>query len=100
MLLNEANSRLNEKITEEQLQQLNNLYAMLNLDKDDFCAIVNLLGMEKVTEQASRYARMMQCWWDSGRHGNPGSASKVSKAVHDLGGCDATAVFGTLEAPE
>ena len=58
MLLNEANSRLKStQITEEQLWQINSIYCILNLNKDDFCKIVDLVGIDKLIEQQSRYER-------------------------------------------
>ena len=42
MMLEEANARLKKmKITEEQLWGINSLYILLDLDKDDFCEIVD-----------------------------------------------------------
>jgi len=58
MMLEEANKRLKKvQITEEQLWQINSLYLILNLDKDDFCKIVDLVGLEKLIDQQSRYER-------------------------------------------
>lgn len=58
MMLEEANKRLKKvQITEEQLWQINSLYLILNLDKDDFCKIVDLVGLEKLINQQSRYER-------------------------------------------
>lgn len=58
MMLHEANDRLKKvQITEEQLWQINSLYCILNLDKDDFCKIVDLIGLDKLIQQQSRYER-------------------------------------------
>ncbi len=58
MMLDEANKRLKKvQITEEQLWQINSLYCILNLDKDDFCKIVDLIGLDKLIQQQSRYER-------------------------------------------
>lgn len=58
MMLEEANKRLKKvQITEEQLWQINSLYCILNLDKDDFCKIVDLVGVDKLIQQQSRYER-------------------------------------------
>lgn len=57
MLLEEANRRLKKKITQEQLWQINSIYCILNLNKDDFCKIVDLLGVDKLIQQQSRYER-------------------------------------------
>lgn len=58
MMLEEANKRLKKvQITEEQLWQINSLYCILNLDKDDFCKIVDLIGVDKLIQQQSRYER-------------------------------------------
>lgn len=58
MMLDEANKRLKKvQITEEQLWQINSLYCILNLNKDDFCKIVDLIGLDKLIQQQSRYER-------------------------------------------
>lgn len=58
MMLEEANKRLKKvQITEEQLWQINSLYCILNLDKNDFCKIVDLVGIDKLIQQQSRYER-------------------------------------------
>lgn len=58
MMLEEANKRLKKvQLTEEQLWQINSLYCILNLDKDDFCKIVDLIGLDKLIQQQSRYER-------------------------------------------
>lgn len=58
MMLEEANKRLKKvQITEEQLWQINSLYCILNLDKNDFCKIVDIVGIDKLIQQQSRYER-------------------------------------------
>ncbi len=58
MLLEEANSRLKTiQLTESQLFQIGPLYYILNLDKDDFCKIVDLIGFDKLVQQQERYRR-------------------------------------------
>ncbi len=58
MLLEEANDRLKSvQLTDEQLWQINAIYCILNLDKDDFCKIVDLVGFDKLAQQQKRYER-------------------------------------------
>lgn len=58
MMLEEANKRLKKvQLTEEQLWKINSLYCILNLDKDDFCKIVDLVGLDKLIQQQSHYER-------------------------------------------
>jgi len=58
MMLDEANKRLKNEITEEQLWGINSLYILLDLHKDDFCKIVDLVGIEKLLEKQSHYERL------------------------------------------
>ena len=59
MMLCEANERLKTvQINEEQLWALNSLYLLLDLDKDDFCKIVDLIGVEKLTAKRGQYDRL------------------------------------------
>lgn len=59
MMLHEANERLKKTIiTEEQLWGLNSLYILLDLDKDDFCKIVDTVGIEKLLKKQSHYERL------------------------------------------
>ncbi len=56
MLLEEANERLKTvQLTEEQLWQINNLYCLLDLDKDDFCKIVDAVGFDKLAAKQEHY---------------------------------------------
>lgn len=59
MLLGEANGRLKrEIITEEQLQGLNSLYILLDLHKDDFCKILDVVGVETLLKKQGHYERL------------------------------------------
>lgn len=61
MTLDEANARLKKsQITEEQLWQLNSLYILLDLDKSDFCKIVDTVGLETVIKKQPHYDRLLQ----------------------------------------
>ncbi len=61
MMLEEANARLKKtKITEEQLWGINSLYILLDLDKDDFCKIVDAVGIEPLLKKQSHYERLDQ----------------------------------------
>lgn len=58
MMLEEANARLKSvQLTEEQLWQINSIYCILNLDKNDFCKIVDAVGFDKLAQQQKRYER-------------------------------------------
>lgn len=58
MTLNEANERLEKSITEDQLWGLNSLYLLLDLHKDDFCKVVNTVGVETLLNKQSYYERL------------------------------------------
>ena len=61
MLLKEANERLKKvEITEEQLWGLNSIYIILDLHKDDFCRIVDLVGLETLLKKQSHYDRVLK----------------------------------------
>lgn len=61
MMLEEAQALLKKTtITEEQLWGLNSLYILLDLDKDDFCKIVDVVGIEKLLKKQSHYERLDQ----------------------------------------
>lgn len=56
MMLEEANKRLRTcQISEEQLWDLNSLYLLLDLNKDDFCKIVDAVGLEKLIARKQYY---------------------------------------------
>lgn len=60
-MLEEANRRLKTmQITEEQLWQIHTLYCILNLEKDDFCKIVDSVGVDKLIQQKERYERFAE----------------------------------------
>jgi hypothetical protein len=60
MTVFEANDRLKTtSILEEELWQLNPLYLALDLDKDDFCKIVDLIGKEKFIKKQGWYERLL-----------------------------------------
>lgn len=59
MMLHEANERLKKtQITEEQLWGLNSLYILLDLDKNDFCKIVDVVGVDKLLKKQGHYERL------------------------------------------
>lgn len=59
MMLEEAQKRLKKTtITEEQLWGLNSLYILLDLDKDDFCKIVDTVGIETLLKKQKHYERL------------------------------------------
>ncbi|MBR0596607.1 hypothetical protein [Sinanaerobacter chloroacetimidivorans] len=59
MMLEEANARLKSvKINEEQLWGLNSLYIVLDLHKDDFCKIVDAVGLEVLLAKQAHYERL------------------------------------------
>ena len=59
MMLHEANERLKStQITEEQLWALNSLYILLDLDKDDFCKVVDVAGLETLLKKQAHYERL------------------------------------------
>lgn len=58
MMLEEANARLKNKITTDQLWGLNSLYLLLDLDKDDFCKVIDILGIEKLLSKQNHYDRI------------------------------------------
>lgn len=59
MMLEEVNARLKKgKITEEQLWGLNSLYILLDLHKDDFCKIVDAVGLETLLKKQGHYDRI------------------------------------------
>lgn len=61
MMLEEANTRLKKaKINEDQLWALNSLYILLDLHKDDFCKIVDTVGLETLLKKQGHYDRLMK----------------------------------------
>lgn len=58
MMLKEANERLKTvQITEDQLWRLNHLYILMDLHKDDFCKIVDTVGLDALLERQGHYER-------------------------------------------
>lgn len=58
MTLQELNDRLTTaQITNEQLWQINDLYILLDLHKDDFAKIVDAVGVEKLIEKQAHYTK-------------------------------------------
>jgi hypothetical protein len=60
MLLEEVNSRIKNQINEEQLWAINSLYILLDLHKDDFCKIIDLVGIEALIKKQHHYDRLIQ----------------------------------------
>jgi len=58
MLLHEAQARIKEDITQEQLDAIHPAYCLLDFNKDDFCKLVNAIGLDKWTAQAGQWARL------------------------------------------
>lgn len=61
MMLEEANALLKKtKINQEQLWGLNSLYILLDLDKDDFCKIRDVVGIEALLKKQRYYDRLLK----------------------------------------
>lgn len=62
MMLEEAQARLKkEKITtQDQLWAINSLYILLDLYKDDFCKIIDTVGLETILKKRRHYDRLIQ----------------------------------------
>lgn len=61
MMLEEANARLRKTtINEEQLWAIHSLYILLDLDKDDFCKIVDTVGLDTILKRQRHYDRLME----------------------------------------
>lgn len=60
MLLHEANARLKTEITGEQLDKIHMVYCLLDLEKDDFCKIVDAVGVDTLMAKTERYNRLHQ----------------------------------------
>jgi len=62
MLLEEMESRLKktlpEHITQENLWKISPIYCLLNFDKDDFCKLIDAIGIEKWLDKAERWERL------------------------------------------
>lgn len=55
MELKYVNDRLKSKITETHLYQLEILHNLLGLDTDDFCKMIDAVGVEKLLAKEERY---------------------------------------------
>ncbi|MEN6568048.1 MAG: hypothetical protein ABFC57_17325 [Veillonellales bacterium] len=61
MNLEEAQARLKKtEINEDQLWALNSLYILLDLPKDDFCKIIDVVGIETLLKKQKHYDRLDQ----------------------------------------
>ena len=62
MMLEEVQARLKkEKITtQDQLWAINSLYILLDLHKDDFCKIIDTVGLETILKKQRHYDRLIQ----------------------------------------
>ena len=62
MMLEEVQVRLKkEKITtHDQLWAINSLYILLDLHKDDFCKIIDTVGLETILKKQRHYDRLIQ----------------------------------------
>ncbi|MEA5135401.1 hypothetical protein SDC9_107422 [bioreactor metagenome] len=61
MMLEEANARLKKtKINEDQLWAINSLYILLDLDKDDFCKIIDTVGLNTILNKQRHYDRLIE----------------------------------------
>jgi hypothetical protein len=58
-MLEEAQARLKKtEINQEQLWALNSLYILLDLHKDDFCKIIEIVGLETLLKKQKHYDRL------------------------------------------
>ena len=61
MLLREANARFEKTvITEEQLSKIHPIYCLLDFDKDDFCKLVEAIGLDKWLERQESFKRLVR----------------------------------------
>ena len=61
MNLQEAQAKLTKtEINDGQLWSLNSLYLLLNLNKDDFCKIIDAVGIESLSVNKSHYDQLLQ----------------------------------------
>lgn len=61
MNLNEANTWLKNPITEEQLEKIIPLYYVLDFPaKEDFCKVIDAVGIGKVVSRKIRYDRLLE----------------------------------------
>jgi len=59
-MLEEMQARLKkaEVTTQEQLEQLSPIYCLLDFDKDDFCKLIDAIGIDKWIDSANRWERL------------------------------------------
>lgn len=61
MTVFEAQERLKKtEINEEQLWAINDLYILLDLHKDDFCKIVDAVGLDKLIAKQRHFGRLVK----------------------------------------
>lgn len=60
MTLEEMQARLKktEATTQDQVWAISPIYCLLNFDKDDFCKLVDAIGIDKWLEKAERWERL------------------------------------------
>ncbi|MFI3254398.1 MAG: hypothetical protein R3Y63_08715 [Eubacteriales bacterium] len=58
MQLHEANKRLKTKISEEELWSIHEIYCLMDFTKDEFCKIVDTLGVEVLASKKEHFARL------------------------------------------
>lgn len=58
MQLHEANGRLKTEITEEELWEIHEIYCVMDFSKDDFCKIVDAIGVEALKEKKDHFAHL------------------------------------------
>jgi hypothetical protein len=58
-MLEEAQTRLKKtEINQAQLEALNSLYILLDLHKDDFCKIIDAVGLETLLNKQKHFERL------------------------------------------
>ena len=61
MLLEEMQRRVkSSEITLEQLEKVHEIYCLLDFDKDDFCKLVDAIGIDKWTAKAPKWERLVK----------------------------------------
>ena len=60
MLLEEMQERLkkSEITTQNQLWQINPIYCLLDFDKDDFCKLIDAIGLDKWLDKSDHWKRL------------------------------------------
>lgn len=60
MTLEEMQARLKKAkvTTQDQVWAISPIYCLLNFDKDDFCKLVDAIGIDKWLEKAERWERL------------------------------------------